>query len=121
MEDTTQERNSQEGSAEAAGASRMEYPIRALVRADADDYPVNGVHRGDVYGFRKDGRNPGYRARGRYEDVYFRADELIIDPTPEQIAEERAKAGLPAADRACATASAIGGMTRRGISARTAP
>jgi hypothetical protein len=83
-----------QGSADSLRSS--EYPLRALVRADADDYPVNGVHRGDVYGFRKDGRNPGYRARGRYEDVYFCADELIIDPTPEQIAEERAKAGLPA-------------------------
>jgi hypothetical protein len=80
-----------EPSAEAAPA----YPLRALVRADAEDYPTNRVRCGDLVFARKDPDNAGYRVQGRYESMYFMERELILDPTPEQIAEERAKLGLP--------------------------
>lgn len=79
--------------------SASEYPIRALVRADAS---AMGPLTGQVTLFRRTGRI-GYESipdalsddgTGPFT-WYANPKELIIDPTPEQVAEERAKAGLP--------------------------
>lgn len=83
------------------GARSEEYPIRALVKHDAVAYPQNNLGRGAVIAVKRCSSPRctcrGYWAFGEHDqsDLFFAAHELIFDPTPEQIAEERAKAGLP--------------------------
>lgn len=84
------------------GAAPEEYPIRALVLANMEyqGQPAMYKHRGKVIRVRlhpsprvnlvigPEGENDGGWA-------WWIGRDVILDPTPEQIAEERAKAGLP--------------------------
>lgn len=88
---------------EAQGTpSASEYPIRALVRGS-----YNGTADRRLAGTVSQWKR---RDSGEYESPcslnncacdgqltwFLQEDDLILDPTPQQIAEERAKAGLPA-------------------------
>jgi hypothetical protein len=80
-----------QGSADSLRSS--EYPIRALVRASAILMGPN--MRGEVLNWRREGLNYKSEPDARGFSWLAYESEIAIDPTPEQVAEERAKAGLP--------------------------
>lgn len=108
----------QEGSSSAIaseGAARQEYPIRALVLKKAiaaSDLPAGSVIQVRRGRFRRGQEPDGIYKEFDYVDRYYSKtsttlpgcdwtwydSELIIDPTPAQIAAERAKLGLPSQD-----------------------
>jgi hypothetical protein len=89
-----------EPSAEAAPAlaSSPAYPLRALVRADAWDFP--GARRGSLIQVREvDTREwESFDPKSPSQPFPWFAEDLILDPTDEQIADERAKLGAPFQD-----------------------
>lgn len=89
---------------EASGDSlrSSKYPLRALVKAGSMSYSAVGLGDGVVAAFKGCDREGGTCTCGGFwalgdegTEFHFYSRELIFDPTPEQIAEERAKAGLP--------------------------
>jgi hypothetical protein len=107
-----------EPSAEAAPA----YPIRALVRADGPEsaWNMDGLmnkHRGQAIFLRQHPASQrlwrGPVGENGGEGWTWSEDDLILNPTPEQIAEERAKLALPSPAAQAAPEPSLGeGNTR---------